>query len=909
MGVSGSLRRRRRSWRFEDAVFDEAGWMLRVGGKPVALESKPLEVLHELLLHAGEVVTKEELLDAVWPGVFVVEGSLATAISKLRKALGPKGAHIVQTAPRIGYRLAAKVNVETADEPLPQRFDFVPGDRVPRRVQWVLRCPLDDSGAQDVWLGEHEKTGERRVFKFADAPDRLRALKREAALTRLIMRTLGVAAPVPSLIEWDFEQAPYRTESAFGGADLLKWATDRGGLGTVPLPERLAVAAKLCRGLALVHDLGILHKDLKPANILIADEHGERVIRLADFGSGQLLGTGLLDTWAITDPGTLGIEEALDHDRSGTAAYRAPELAGDAVPTVKSDIYALGLVVFQLVVGDFQQALAPGWEQHVADPVLRRDIADAAAGDPDARMATAAELAERLERLDERRTSALAAEATRQQLSALQEAEAKRRLRRPWLRAAVAASVVGFAATSLAAGWAFTQRARAMEQQSIAEASYSFLAEDLLAKADPAEATGIEETMGQVLNRAGADIEQRFAKSPWIAARLYQTVGRALAERAEYDGASRAFAAAEAQYGRAGDRNSQIVVAYQSALATARSVDEDSLAAARQSFAAVVKRWGPPENQDGEAAMWAFAAAGYLAIADSRAGEALHAFQRSAAAAAELARPPDPRERIALRQRIILAQLRLDRMEDAERGARTLAAQASLLLGADHPDTLLVRLNLAQALLAQQKNEAIIAEATAILPLVERRFGADHPRTLQLLGSRMDGFKNLERYVEARQDGERLWRSAERRFGPRSFYAVGSRLDTARVRCRSGDTAGGLEDALAAYRRAQEGYGGDHALTHGVSHGVADCLIAAGRPQEAKAYLVGLNRRAVGELVGNKDWGLHVELLLAQIAVGRGEIGTARRHYNAAQPAFEELMTDAYELRRIRQIERRIRDV
>src|SRR3546814_6466753 len=88
--------------------------ILRVDGAPAAVEGKPLEVLHELLLRAGEVVTKEELFDAVWPGVVVVEGSLATAISKLRKALGTAtdSQSVIATVSRVGYRLVAPVEVE-----------------------------------------------------------------------------------------------------------------------------------------------------------------------------------------------------------------------------------------------------------------------------------------------------------------------------------------------------------------------------------------------------------------------------------------------------------------------------------------------------------------------------------------------------------------------------------------------------------------------------------------------------------------------------------------------------------------------------------------------------------------------------------------------------------------------------
>src|SRR3954468_17089054 len=94
-------------WRFGPCEFDELRYELRVKGVAVELESKPREVLHQLLLAPGEVLTKEQLLEAVWPGLTVVEGSLTTAVSKLRKALGED--QIVLTVPRVGYRLGVPV--------------------------------------------------------------------------------------------------------------------------------------------------------------------------------------------------------------------------------------------------------------------------------------------------------------------------------------------------------------------------------------------------------------------------------------------------------------------------------------------------------------------------------------------------------------------------------------------------------------------------------------------------------------------------------------------------------------------------------------------------------------------------------------------------------------------------------
>src|SRR5882672_3794959 len=96
---------RGRVWHFGKCSFDEVRYELRVRDNVVELEAKPLEVLHQLLLRAGDVVRKEDLLDSVWPGVLVVDASLANAVSKLRKVLGEDDA-IIKTVSKVGYRLS-----------------------------------------------------------------------------------------------------------------------------------------------------------------------------------------------------------------------------------------------------------------------------------------------------------------------------------------------------------------------------------------------------------------------------------------------------------------------------------------------------------------------------------------------------------------------------------------------------------------------------------------------------------------------------------------------------------------------------------------------------------------------------------------------------------------------------------
>jgi DNA-binding winged helix-turn-helix (wHTH) protein len=112
--LSGASVREPRRWSFADCVFDEANWTLWVAGRRVSAETKPLELLRALLLRAGELVSKHDLLDLIWPDVAVVEASLPTAIGKLRRALDDdrRDLPIIETVPRIGYRLAVPVEVE-----------------------------------------------------------------------------------------------------------------------------------------------------------------------------------------------------------------------------------------------------------------------------------------------------------------------------------------------------------------------------------------------------------------------------------------------------------------------------------------------------------------------------------------------------------------------------------------------------------------------------------------------------------------------------------------------------------------------------------------------------------------------------------------------------------------------------
>lgn len=110
-----------RRWIFGPALFDERTFELRVNGQEVELERKALEVLRLLLHRAGEVVTKDDLLQAVWPSRILSESVLAKCISRVRDALGDDTQALIKTVHGYGYRLATPVRVEARTTTAPPR--------------------------------------------------------------------------------------------------------------------------------------------------------------------------------------------------------------------------------------------------------------------------------------------------------------------------------------------------------------------------------------------------------------------------------------------------------------------------------------------------------------------------------------------------------------------------------------------------------------------------------------------------------------------------------------------------------------------------------------------------------------------------------------------------------------------
>jgi Protein kinase domain len=102
-------------------------------------------------------------------------------------------------------------------------------------------------------------------------------------------------------------------------------------IGRLPQDKTLEIARQLCAGLAAAHDRGVLHRDLKPSNVMI---DGRGRVRITDFGLAVASGASVVEG-----------------ETSGTPAYMAPEQLEGRGSTVQSDLYALGLVLYEISTG------------------------------------------------------------------------------------------------------------------------------------------------------------------------------------------------------------------------------------------------------------------------------------------------------------------------------------------------------------------------------------------------------------------------------------------------------------------------------------------------------------------------------------------------------------------------------
>jgi len=191
----------------------------------------------------------------------------------------------------------------------------------------VLRS-LGEGGMSKVYLAQHEATGEERVLKMVpidDDEDLLQRFLQEYALIAQVRHP-----NVARIYEQGFgEHYAYISMEYLSGGDL------RGRIGApLPVPEAIRYLTQVALGLTAIHNRGIIHRDLKPENLMFRDDG---LLVLADFGIAKQLSTELTRT---------------QHGEVyGTPFYMSPEQARGLTVDGRSDLYSLGIILFEMLTG------------------------------------------------------------------------------------------------------------------------------------------------------------------------------------------------------------------------------------------------------------------------------------------------------------------------------------------------------------------------------------------------------------------------------------------------------------------------------------------------------------------------------------------------------------------------------
>ena len=236
-------------------------------------------------------------------------------------------------------------------------LNLQPGRRI--GVYTIVR-QLGIGGAGEVWRAKDERFGRDVAIKVllphlsADS-EKLRRFAEEA-------RAAGTLNHPNILTVHDigeYDGMPYLVSECLEGRNLR----ERLKAGPMPVAESLAVALGVAQGLAAAHERGIVHRDLKPENTFLKSDGG---IKLLDFGLAKLkLPAGKL---------TAGADDTALSLVAGTAAYMAPEQARGEMPDPRADLFALGVMMYEMLTGQHPFRGASVFETLHA--ILTREPAD-----------------------------------------------------------------------------------------------------------------------------------------------------------------------------------------------------------------------------------------------------------------------------------------------------------------------------------------------------------------------------------------------------------------------------------------------------------------------------------------------------------------------------------------------------
>jgi hypothetical protein len=220
-------------------------------------------------------------------------------------------------------------------------------------AHYRITAALGAGGMGEVWQATDEKLGREVALKvlpeeFAKDPNRMARFEREAkvlaSLNHPNIATLYGLETVTSGTETETG-----TETVFLAMEMVEGddLSDHIGRGPIPVDEAVPIALQIAEALEAAHEQGIVHRDLKPANIKLTDDG---VVKVLDFGLAKAWETENTDLSSSFSP-TITHHATVEGVILGTAAYMSPEQARGKKVDRRADIWAFGVVLWEMLTG------------------------------------------------------------------------------------------------------------------------------------------------------------------------------------------------------------------------------------------------------------------------------------------------------------------------------------------------------------------------------------------------------------------------------------------------------------------------------------------------------------------------------------------------------------------------------
>lgn len=762
-----------------------------------------------------------------------------------------------------------------------------------------LEEELGRGGMGSVYLAQQREPIERRVAVKLLRPGNLhrdgelRFHAEGQALARLSHPAVAQIFEVGT----SEDGRPYIVLEHVGGRPIHDFC-DHHRLG---LTARLDLFLAVCEGVLHAHQKGIIHRDIKPSNVLVAGDAERPIPKLIDFGIAKSL-----DDRPLTEE-TLTTGEAW----LGTPAYLSPEvLAGDEVD-LRTDVYGLGVLLYELMLGGppFSEP-----DQHLFD-LLRRIRFDPVP-DPDEFLASrspgeAAELAVRRGRT--RRT--LVAALRREFLWIVRKAMAKdpaqrypsvsalaadmksfrchepvtagphsalylvRKFVRRHRAAVVASAFVLVALVAALVGMTLEAR-RAQREAELAEASLDFMT-DVFMASSPDMARGEPPTAEELLERGADAARQRLFDQPLARARLLTVLGGVFAYMSRYDEAESAFdEVLNLRAGELGEDHPSMVSALWQKARIHRIRGQLDEAEALLRRAVDLSGSAPAEDR-----VMILRELGVVHLFQSRYDESRATLEKSLRAAEDVFKEEDW-ELSLIVEDLGRAHGALGDLEAAERFARQVVEMRAAHLPADHPGQAIAAGRLGEILMVRGRLDEAEPLLQRAAEIARKAYGPDHAD----LGAFVFKLAKLQAHQGRFDEAEELYLQAlaikEKAFGPehRDVAVIVNSLGL--LRWRQGDYAG----AEPFYRRALDLktrlLGEEHSsVAIGMSN-LGEVLWKQGELDDAEPLLrraLEIQEQTIGLDHADRGFPLHA---LAMVLFERGQL-----------PAAEEVFAEVYDLR------------